>query len=46
MVRPVFPYGERAAKQGKSLKQRNALDYMRALNEEIKRRRRQARQKD
>ena len=31
MVRSTFPYGERATKSGKSMKQRSSLDYMRAL---------------
>jgi hypothetical protein len=39
MVRPQFPYGEPAANKRGSLQSRNGLDYIRALSEEIKRRR-------
>lgn len=40
MARPVFPYGKGAAESGRSMKTRSSLDYMRALSEEIKRRKR------
>lgn len=40
MLRPQFPYGPAAAGKRTSLKKRSSLDYMRALSEEIKRKRR------